>query len=171
METWVSITVIACLSMTLLISLIHLFSVRHRINEMKDSVRNNISSFTTADYAADVRCDICFDDIGDEMVSQCKCGKTFHLTCAEPTGSCPYCGTEFKDFLPPRRARHITCPRCGEILNGNICSCGTIVPDADKTFECKCGERVHMNESMCRRCGLTFDKGVFHVKKENIPNQ
>ena len=171
MESWVTVTVIACMSVTLLISLIHLFSVRRRINDTKDSIRGEISGFTTADYAADVRCDICFDDIGDEMVSQCRCGKTYHLTCAEPTGTCPYCGADFKDFLPPREARHITCPRCGEIMHSNICSCGTVLPDPDGTFECRCGERMRISEAMCRKCGRVYDSRVVHVKKQNIPNQ
>ena len=96
---------------------------------------NERSAYTTADYHADQRCEICFDDIGDEPGSQCgTCGTTFHLSCAEPTGECPYCNTPFRDFLPPRPARHVTCPRCGNLMNGNICSCGTEIPDADGSF-------------------------------------
>ena len=171
METWMRVAIVTCLALTCAVSIFHVINIGRRIAKDKDEVRGRISEYTTADYQADVRCDICFDDIGDELVSQCRCGKTFHLTCAEPTGQCPYCGAEFKDFLPPRPARHITCPRCGELMNGNICECGTILPDPDGTFECRCGERVHAGEAMCRKCGRLFDSRVMRVKKEFIPNQ
>ena len=171
MEMWMRALIIVCLSVTAAAALIHVVYVGRRIGRGKDEIRDRVSGYTTGDYDADVRCDICFDDIGDEMVSQCRCGMTFHLSCAEPTGQCPYCGTEFKDFLPPRPARHITCPRCGELMSGNICSCGTILPDPDGTFECRCGERVKAGEAMCRKCGRLFDSRGMRVKKEFIPNR
>lgn len=48
---------------------------------------------------AELKCDICFDLIGDERMSECPCGKKYHFTCAEPTGFCPYCNRKFKDFI------------------------------------------------------------------------
>ena len=171
MEMWMRIVILACLTVTAVVSAFHVAYTGRRIGRSKDEIRGKISEYTTADYHADIRCDICFDDIGDEPVSQCRCGKVYHLTCAEPTGQCPYCGADFKDFMPPRPARHITCPRCGEMMNGNICACGTILPDPDGTFECRCGERVRTGEAMCRRCGRVFDSRIMRVKKEFIPNQ
>ena len=175
MEMWMRILIVACLSVTAMASIVHVILVGKRIGESKEIAQKKISEYTTGDYNADVRCDICFDDIGDEMVSQCRCGKTFHLTCAEPTGNCPYCGADFKDFLPARPARHVTCPRCGNVMHGNICECGTILPDPDYTFECRCGERISVKkgnvQSMCRRCGRLFDSKVMRVKKEFIPNR
>ena len=60
-------------------------------------------------------------------------------------------------------------------MNGNICDCGTILPDPDQTFECRCGERVSVKvgnvETICRRCGRIFSKNVMRVKKEFIPNR
>ena len=171
METWMRILIIACLTLTAAAAFIHIIYVGHRIDKSKDELGKKHSEYNTGDYDADVRCDICFDDIGDETVSQCRCGKTFHLTCAEPTGQCPYCGTDFKDFLPPRPARHITCPRCGNPMNGNICECGTILPDPDRTFVCRCGERLNVGDKICHRCGRQFDSRVTRVKKEFIPHR
>ena len=159
MEMWMRALIVVCLSVTAVAALIHVVYVGRKIGRGKDAIRDKVSGYTTGDYDADVRCDICFDDIGDEMVSQCRCGMTFHLSCAEPTGQCPYCGTDFKDFLPPRPARHITCPRCGNLMNRNICECGTILPDPDGTFECRCGERVKAGEAMCRKCGGSSTAG------------
>lgn len=47
---------------------------------------------------AELKCDICFDLIGDETLSKCPCGKIFHRSCAEPTGFCPYCNRVFSEF-------------------------------------------------------------------------
>lgn len=137
-------------------------------NRRRLSVR---SAYTTADYDADSKCEICFDDIGDELVSRCKCGKTYHLTCAEPTGECPYCGESFNNFEEPREARRVSCPRCGNGISGNICSCGTVIPDMDSTFLCRCGERLSVNDGMCHRCGRRFESSVFRVSKEFIPRR
>ena len=108
-------TVIAIsLVITAAAAAIALYRLYRSTMDEEKAMREKDSAYTTADYRADLRCEICFDDIGDEPVSQCgKCGKTFHLSCAEPTGECPYCGTRFEDFLPPRPPRHVTCPRCG----------------------------------------------------------
>lgn len=165
------VAIMTLLGLTLLFSGLTLYR-RERVftRELEDRLRNGYS-FTTADYDADVKCDICFDDIGSETVSECRCGKTYHLSCAEPTGECPYCGAPFSDFKEPRPSRHIACPRCGEIMNGNICSCGTIIPDPDETFLCRCGDRVSVNDAMCRRCGRTFGSAIHNVRKEFIPNE
>ena len=166
-------TVIAIsLVITAAAAAIALYRLYRSTMDEEKAMKEKDSAYTTADYRADLRCEICFDDIGDEPVSQCgKCGKTFHLSCAEPTGECPYCGTRFEDFLPPRPPRHVTCPRCGNPMNGNICSCGTVIPDADGSFVCRCGERVSKGEGMCRRCGRTFRTVMSSVKKQYIPRE
>lgn len=165
-------TVIAIL--ILIAAAVSLFGL-YRMKETMDSEDRKLddmrSAYTTADYRADMRCDICFDDIGDEKVSECRCGKVYHLSCAEPTGSCPYCGTPFEEFLPPREPRHITCPRCGNFMSGNICACGTVIPDSDGTFECACGERILASENICRRCGRMYGRQIANVKKHYIPHQ
>jgi hypothetical protein len=56
-------------------------------------------------------------------------------------------------------------------MNGNICSCGTVIPDADGSFVCRCGERVSKGEGMCRRCGRTFRTEMSSVKKQYIPRE
>ncbi len=171
MEQIARIIVAAALVITAAAASAAMYGLYRRTMADERELYSKRSAYTVADYAADVRCDICFDDIGDEEVSQCRCGKVFHRTCAEPTGECPYCGTPYSGFLPPRPARHITCPRCGNVMNGNICSCGTVLPDPDGTFLCRCGERVSVDEEMCHRCGMMFGSRVCTVKKQFIPNQ
>ena len=148
-----------------------MYRLKRELDADDESLTKTESAYTVEDYGADIRCDICFDDIGDERVSQCKCGKVFHLSCAEPTGECPYCGTPFSDFEEPREPRHVTCPRCGERMTSNICSCGTVVPDADGTFECGCGERIGIGEHMCRKCGRMYEKRIVKVNKRFIPHR
>ena len=147
-----------------------LLRLNRRIEDEEAKMGSKRSAFSTEDYHADGACDICFDSIGDEPVSQCRCGKTFHLSCAEPTGECPYCGTPFSEFIPPRPARHVTCPRCGNPVEGNICSCGTVIPDGDGTFLCGCGERLSVSESICHRCGRMYESRVVNVDKRFIPH-
>ena len=171
MDDLVRIVIASALIVTAAASALAIYGMHRRTKEEERKLNSKKSAYTTADYRADVRCDICFDDIGEEDVSQCRCGKVFHLSCAEPTGECPYCGAPFKDFLPPRPARHITCPRCGNVMNGNICSCGTVLPDADGTFLCRCGERLSVNDEVCHRCGMMFESGIATVKKQFIPNE
>ena len=171
MDDLIRIVIVSALIVTAAASALAILGMYRRTMKEERELNSKKSAYTTADYHADVRCDICFDDIGEEEVSQCRCGKVFHLSCAEPTGECPYCGTPFRDFLPPRPARHITCPRCGNMMNGNICSCGTVLPDADGTFICGCGERLSVNDEVCHRCGMMFASRISTVKKPFIPNE
>ena len=170
MEPVVRIVLVSCaVTMTILGAFAIIRSARNFSAE-EEARFGRRSAFTTEDYHADMKCDICFDDIRDETVSQCRCGKTFHHSCAEPTGECPYCGSPFSSFEPPREPRRITCPRCGGHMSGNICGCGTVIPDRDGTFLCRCGERLSSDEDMCRRCGRTYASTVYRVRKEFIPN-
>lgn len=170
MEQIARIVIAAAFAATLVLSAIAMAGLYRRTMRDERDLYSRKSAYTTADYRADIRCDICFDDIGEEEVAQCKCGKVFHVTCAEPTGECPYCGTRYSDFQPPRPARHITCPRCGNLMNGNICSCGTVLPDPDGTFLCRCGERLSVDEEVCHRCGMMYSSRIATVKKQFIPN-
>lgn len=171
METVYRTVIAICLIVTIIAASVTLLRMYRTITKEEGDLKGKRSAYNTGDYHADQKCEICFDEIGDEMVSQCKCGKTYHLSCAEPTGECPYCGTHFEDFLPPREPRHVACPRCGNIVHGNICSCGTVIPDPDGTFVCRCGERIGKNEKMCRKCGRVFKTDIYAVKKEFIPNK
>lgn len=166
--TWI---VVACLAATAFMAASVLFRRERAFEHELAERRRNGYSFTTADYGADMKCDICFDDIGSEQVSECTCGKVYHTSCAEPTGECPYCGAPYASFRDPRPPRHVTCPRCGEVMGGNICSCGTVIPDSDGTFLCRCGDRASVDDAICRRCGRTFGSSVCAVRKEFIPNR
>ncbi len=171
MEQIARIIIATALIVTVIAAAAAMYGLYRRTRAEERDLYSRKSAYTVADYSADVRCDICFDDIGDEEVSQCRCGKVFHRTCAEPTGECPYCGAPYGDFDPPRPARHITCPRCGNVMNGNICSCGTVLPDPDGTFLCRCGERLSVDDEMCHRCGMMYGSRICTVKKQFIPNR
>lgn len=108
------------------------------------------------------KCEICYGKIESEEVAICKCGKLFHRACAEPTKSCPYCGTPFTDMeiREPNRAR---CPACGRFINGSICECGAVLPRKDNTFLCSCGNRVDVNKPVCRKCGAVYENITMHT--------
>lgn len=102
------------------------------------------------------KCDICYGKIENEELAVCKCGRLFHRACAEPTGSCPYCGTPFSEMgvREPQKAR---CPVCGRFVTGSICECGAVLPRKDNTFLCSCGNRVDVNKPVCRKCGAVYE--------------
>ena len=143
-----------------------------RSKEMKHRLLDDRSAFHVEDYHADTRCDICFDDVKGEVVCDCTCGKTFHRTCAEPTGSCPYCGTVFDNFpIKERESRMLTCFRCGRAVEGNICECGTVIPFKDKTFRCPCGEELREESEWCPNFGRTFERRIALADKSLFPKE
>lgn len=100
----------------------------------------------------DTRCEICFGDIGSEVIKVCDCGRIFHLDCADATDECPYCRRK-KETMTERNARKTKCPYCGRIVKDNICDCGAIIPNEDGTYVCKCGEIASLDSNGCRKCG------------------
>ena len=136
----------------------------------RKALMSNASAYYVEDYRADNRCDICFDSMGDERVCECSCGKVFHRSCAEPTGSCPYCGTEFDKFpVTSREPRAVTCFRCGKTVERNICECGTVIPYKDHTFSCHCGEVLSEDSIWCPNCGRTFERRTALADKTLFP--
>jgi len=111
------------------------------------------------------KCEICYGKIERDPVAVCPCGKIFHAACAEPTGSCPYCGGKYEQMTvrEPERTR---CPRCGEFLRGNICKCGAVIPRPDKTFACKCGNMVDADKPVCKNCGAVYEPVKLEIFKE-----
>ncbi|MFO7991786.1 MAG: hypothetical protein R6U61_05785 [Thermoplasmata archaeon] len=55
-------------------------------------------TFEVVKAEGDEKCSICKGSIkkGLDMI-KCECGKTFHKPCAERKGTCPECGTQFKE--------------------------------------------------------------------------
>ena len=101
----------------------------------------------------DRTCGICFGDLGN-TVAECTCGKRFHETCAEPTGSCPYCKASYEKFKITEERRH-RCPNCGRYPLGRVCKCGAVFP-LDGALLCKCGSPVNMDTMVCTKCGLKY---------------
>jgi len=100
-------------------------------------------------------CDICYGRIGEDAIAECVCGRTFHDVCAQPTGSCPYCGVKHDD-MTTREPIRTRCPACGRFMKAGICICGTFIPRKDGTFQCACGGRVDVTRPLCRKCGAIY---------------
>ena len=115
------------------------------------------------------KCEICYGEIDRDPIAVCTCGKIFHAACAEPTGSCPYCGAGYKDMTirEPERTR---CPRCGAFLKGNVCECGAVIPYKDNTFTCKCGSLVDKSKPVCKKCGAVYEVTTMEVLRE-VPQE
>lgn len=158
----------------LAISLIGLrlsLDMNEREARRKEEMLGRTSAYHVEDFHADVRCEICLDSMYDEPVSECVCGKVFHRSCAEPTGSCPYCGTAFERFaVQERRPRKLGCIRCGKDIGQNICECGTVIPFRDGTFYCTCGEVINEESEWCPNCGRTFERREIVVENRFLPD-
>lgn len=102
------------------------------------------------------KCEICYGKILEDDVALCLCGKLFHEACARPTGTCPYCGSEY-GAMEVRRPIRARCPICGRFVSGNMCACGAVLPRKDNTFLCSCGNRVDVGKPVCRRCGAVYE--------------
>lgn len=171
----VSIPVLMLGICTLMIATIHTMNT-YRSNKASRERRHRLldtrSAYHVEDYNADTRCDICFDSVEGETVCDCVCGKTFHRSCAEPTGSCPYCGNPFEKFpVAQRTARVLTCFRCGRTVERNICECGTVIPFKDGSFYCHCGEELNEESDWCPNCGRTFERHVAMADKALFPKE
>ena len=169
MLVWIALTT-AAVSVLLAVSIVRYRSIRKSNMDLHTLLAEKESTFCREDYHADSTCDMCFDNIGDEEVAVCTCGKTYHVTCAEPTGSCPYCGAPYSDFHL-RQARHVTCPLCGTEMTSDICDCGLIMPDSRGHFTCRCGNDLRITDTRCSRCGREFSREVHTVGKEFIPHR
>lgn len=106
----------------------------------------------------DAACSIClgnFEDGEDDTVSECVCGKVSHVSCAEPTGKCPYCHRPYDPGL--NRARKVlTCPVCGERVEGSVCACKVVIIGQDGNFDCPCGNLLRESAGVCVECGRTY---------------
>lgn len=98
-------------------------------------------------------CDICFGEPEGDMRT-CPCGKTFHSSCAEAVGTCPYCGRHSGEFGTAEDSR-VRCPNCGRYVAGFGCRCGALVP-RNGVFRCACGGTVSP-EGVCGGCGREFE--------------
>lgn len=146
-------------------------TVRHE-REDRERLLGRPSSYHVEDYKADKRCDICFDSMAGEKVCDCACGKTFHRSCAEPTGSCPYCGLEFERFpVKEREAKVLRCFRCGSAVGQNVCECGTVIPYRDGSFSCPCGEVLNQEDGWCPNCGRRYERRTAVVDKTLLPDR
>ena len=101
------------------------------------------------------KCDICFDDL-EGRIATCECGKRFHETCAQPTGSCPYCSTDYSEFTVSES--NAICPRCGKEVFGSHCRCGAIIPSAGHLV-CICGTKLDQENPKCGKCNRTYVVG------------
>jgi len=111
------------------------------------------------------KCDICYGMIEGYPMAVCTCGKLFHAACAEPTGSCPYCKAKYEK-MTIRSPERTQCPRCGELLRGNTCTCGAVIPGPNKTFACKCGNLVDVDKPVCKKCGAVYESATLEIFKE-----
>ena len=129
-------------------------SETYRIRRSKrlDTVR---STYFLDVGECDSMCGICFGEYEDYTLYECNCGRTFHIECAELTKQCPYCGSG-PDSMTMRPVKRAICPVCGKAVRDNVCSCGTVLPNKDRTFKCACGAPMLLNESECRKCGALY---------------
>ena len=111
-------------------------------------------------------CDICFGDVKRMLfVRVCGCGRIFHDECAMLTDECPYCDAPYRE-MGMRRVRRMDCPRCGRAVSGSICRCGTVLPRKDGTFECICGNTIHMDSAECSVCGSRYSMTQININGE-----
>lgn len=124
---------------------------RNRLQKITDK---RPSHFVDPEHL-DTECEICFGDIGNEVIRVCDCGRTFHMDCVDATDECPYCKRK-KETMTERNARKTICPVCGRVVERNICDCGVVIPNADGTYSCRCGETVSIYSDGCSKCGSTI---------------
>lgn len=117
-----------------------------------DNVREVRESTDFLD-GSQLKCGICFGVL-DGAIAVCRCGRRFHDSCAEPTGSCPYCDSEYGTFDVFAGSR-MRCPNCGRYPLGNICGCGAVFPRNGR-FLCVCGESLDEGDTVCRACGAAY---------------
>ena len=121
-----------------------------------DRMVHEKTSFLLDPSDVDDRCDACFGDVTDEkFVIECGCGKVYHGSCAKAIIECPYCHEDVGSRAP-RKIRRMHCPRCGRDMNSSICRCGAVLPRLDGTFECLCGNTIHISSERCPICGARY---------------
>lgn len=128
--------------------------VRSLKNEVDDGGEGSATGFL--DDGNGGTCGICFGELS-ENVKECGCGKLFHDTCAEPTGSCPYCNSPYADFKDADDER-MRCPNCGRYTTGRECRCGALLL-RDGRFVCSCGSAMARGERRCPECGREYEPG------------
>jgi len=120
-------------------------------NAEKKHLRRHSTDFL--DGGGGELCAICFGELG-ETVSECRCGKKFHTTCAEPTGPCPYCSQPYETFKTFEEHKQ-RCPNCGRYPLGRVCKCGALL-SRDGVFMCPCGTVIDKTDPTCCGCGRKY---------------
>jgi hypothetical protein len=132
-----------------------LFLIMRTKNDMRIISRRDIRRPSKRKGSEDV-CGICFGNIlKSDVIAKCGCGNVFHDTCAEPTGSCPYCNCAYSGLVKETPVC-VTCPSCGSDVVGNVCGCGAVV-NRDGTFTCGCGASLDINDPVCKKCGKEYE--------------
>ena len=100
-------------------------------------------------------CGICFGAIAkDDVIARCACSQTFHGTCAEPTGKCPYCDRPYGEFVK-ESPNCVKCPSCGSDVVGSVCGCGAVINR--EGFVCSCGSDIDTDDPVCKKCGKEYE--------------
>ena len=153
---YLAIITVAFVLLTAAVCILYIREMPGLKREARRRLREERSTIFIDPAEIDQCCDVCFGDLDERLfVRECACSKVFHEECADIIGSCPYCGSGTAS-AGRRRVRRMKCPRCGREMTSSICRCGIVIPRTDGTFDCTCGNRMHMGADSCPVCGTRF---------------
>lgn len=158
MDLQISPTVLVWIALGIvgLLASIRFLRIGKRVGYLRKSIAaRTVFSREAGGGDADSQCSICFGELDEDEVHECVCAAVSHVSCAELTGSCPYCQRPY-DPDGVRARKLLRCPSCGERMPGYSCDCGTVVPNHDGTFVCPCGEDLRTSSGSCPSCGRTY---------------
>lgn len=149
-------TALSVLAVALVIIVVMVLAllIRSSRDDRESDGENGATGFLDDDTGSN--CGICFGELS-ENVKKCTCGRLFHDACAEPTGSCPYCGSGYEEFRDADDER-MRCSNCGRYTTGRECRCGALLMK-DGVFVCSCGSVIGVGETVCAECGREYETG------------
>lgn len=144
----------------------------HRLpeNKERDSKMSRIcgrATYFLDDSESEKTCSICLGRIGISEIILCKCNRVSHRDCVSLMDICPYCGRPYR-MHTARMSRTARCPVCGREVTCSLCECGTVLPKADGSILCSCGNKFDGRRIICDRCGTIYGKDTIERPPESI---
>lgn len=142
-------------------------SPKYPENPFKITRTGGRATYFLDDSESEKTCSICLGRIGISEIVLCGCMRVSHSECVSLMEVCPYCDSPYR-MHTARPSKAARCPVCRRAVTHSLCECGTVLPKADGSILCSCGNRFDGRKAICGMCGNVYGKDSIDGPSESI---